>query len=93
MSPTQQLDIMHRQEENANAMEVEPTERDLKASIGEISNGLAVCCLELFNCIFFLICYHTEVFALHQHWHPHRCDTHHARQTANEHQEPVAVLR
>lgn len=42
MSPTQQLDIMHRQEEKMNALEVEPTERDLKASISEISNGLVI---------------------------------------------------
>lgn len=43
MSPNEQLDIMHRQEEKMRAMQAEPNERDLEASISGFSYELVSC--------------------------------------------------
>lgn len=43
MSPQEQLAILHRQEEMMRAMQTEPTERDLEASINSFCNELVSC--------------------------------------------------
>ncbi|KAK9527005.1 hypothetical protein VZT92_015671 [Zoarces viviparus] len=46
MSPQEQLDVMHSQEEKTMAMQTEPTERDLKRYIYYITNGVPSSVLE-----------------------------------------------
>lgn len=43
MSPAEQLDVMQSQEENMSAMQREPNERDLEASISEFNNEHVIC--------------------------------------------------
>lgn len=43
MSPKEQLDIMRSHEEKMRAMQTEPDERDLEASIIELSNECVGC--------------------------------------------------
>lgn len=52
MSPKTQLDIMYSQEEKMRAMQTEPNEKDLEASINEFSNKRISCWLESFESTF-----------------------------------------
>lgn len=52
MSPKTQLDIMYSQEEKMRAMQTEPNEKDLEASISEFSNKRISCWLESFESTF-----------------------------------------
>lgn len=49
MSPKEQLDIMYSQEEKMRAMQTEPNEKDLEASINKSINERISCWLESFE--------------------------------------------